>query len=326
MSMKPFVLLAIALVGRTSALVCDGVMPLRGASVRLERLVCFSAPVRRCSPPVCLSRSPRKSPLVMKASKKARDAGKSKGFGSAKGNLAPPKDSSKMVDADVNVSNMIADTLMFALDVMAALQNPLARFLSRPDFQRLGELGDLEKPGPSLIEQAGMGLFPGQSIPAGTLVCFYPVHGIGREKFFPTGDAAFISSERDSAHFDAVGDAPAYRQYLIGRRPLFSVPEEYTSSETPIFIDVNPNTARTQGWQGSLVNDGCVCASWDEDEVVRYYKTSYERKNCVLVPFGPAPLMVGGRRWVEVYSSRGVACVRERLVTGIHMLRGSRRT
>lgn len=83
----------------------------------------------------------------------------------------------------------------------------------------------------------------------------------------------------------------AYRQYLIGERQLFSLHAKHTSSETPIFIDVNPNIERTAGWQGSLVNDGDVCVSSSEDEVVRYYETSRARKNCVLVPIGPSPLM-----------------------------------
>lgn len=181
--------------------------------------------------------------------------------------------------------------MAFALDVLTTLQNPEVHFLSHPDFQRLCDLSAIERPGKSLIEGAGMGLFSSRPIPAGTVVCLYPVHAIGREKHFDSGETAFLSSDEDSLHFDLVGDAPGYRQFLIGQRPLFSLSAKHTTSKTPIFIDVNPKTARTPGWQGSLVNDGDVCISSSEDEVKRYYQTSRAKKNCVLVPMGPAPLM-----------------------------------
>merc|ERR1712048_895294 len=40
-----------------------------------------------------------------------------------------------------------------------------------------------------------------------------------------------------------------------------------------------------------LVNDGATCMAPDEAALITYYETSMARKNCVLVPFGPAPLM-----------------------------------
>jgi len=87
------------------------------------------------------------------------------------------------------------DAMAFALDVLATLQSPQNRFLSHPRLKRLGELSAIERPGDSLMEGAGMGLFPSRDIPAGTVVCLYPVHGIGRERHFENGEAAFLAGD-----------------------------------------------------------------------------------------------------------------------------------
>ena len=172
------------------------------------------------------------------------------------------------------------------LRVMRVVQMPT--FLSSSQFSQLGRVGAIERPAPSRIEGAGMGLFAGRQADAGEVIALYPVHGIGRENHFESGQAAFLAADEHSEYFDTASETPAYRQYLLGERSLLFL---RASVSAPIFIDCNPNAPIVPGWGGLLVNDGSACTSGSEAEVVRYYVESKRRKNVALVPFGPAPLM-----------------------------------
>ena len=152
----------------------------------------------------------------------------------------------EVAPVDAPPQDVAQQLLDFELDVLRALQSPSNQFLAHPDFDRLPELATLELPAPSLMDGAGLGLFVSRPVPPGSIVCLYPVHAIGREKHFDDGAAAFLSDDADGAYFDAVGDAPAYRQFLIGSRGLFALSEQETSSATPLVIDVNPNRERTR--------------------------------------------------------------------------------
>lgn len=94
----------------------------------------------------------------------------------------------------------------------------------------------------------------------------------------------------DEPFFD--GRAPdasaAYKQYVVGGRSLFGAADDVS---TPYFIDVNPLRPNPTGWTASLVNDGATAAAGDEASAVSYYEASRARKNCALVPVGPAPLL-----------------------------------
>ena len=172
-----------------------------------------------------------------------------------------------------------------ALRVMKAVQS--SSFLVSSQFSQLQRIAGVERPAPSMINGAGMGLFAGRPADAGEVISLYPVHGIGRDNHFADGQAAFLAADEHGDYFDT-SEVPAYRQYLLGERSLLFLP---ASSSAPIFIDCNPNAPLVPGWRGSLVNDGAACTGGSEAEVVRYYVESKRTKNCALVPFGPAPLM-----------------------------------
>ena len=171
--------------------------------------------------------------------------------------------------------------LELGLKVMDQFQRP--EFLAKPMFERLGEIVNATTAGPS--PTAGTGLFAARDLPAGTLVALYPAHAIGRGE-----QNVFYDTNRDYFKKQTSSDSlRPYRQSVLGDRSLFGVANDQI--EDPFFIDANPEQALVDGWTAHLVNDGAMCDAGDEDSVVRYYKASLARRNCLIVPVGPAPLM-----------------------------------
>ena len=171
--------------------------------------------------------------------------------------------------------------LELGLKVMDQFQRP--EFLAKPMFERLGEIVNATTVGPS--PTAGTGLFAARDLPAGTLVALYPAHAIGRgeQNVFYDTNRDYFKKQTSS------GSLRPYRQNVLGDRSLFGVANDQI--EDPFFIDANPEQALVDGWTAHLVNDGVLCAAGEEESVVRYYKDSLARRNCLIVPVGPAPLM-----------------------------------
>ena len=200
------------------------------------------------------------------------------------------------------------------LKVMDQFQRP--EFLAKPMFERLGEIVNATTAGPS--PTAGTGLFAARDLPAGTLVALYPAHAIGRGE-----QNVFYDTNRDYFKKQASsGSLRPYRQNVLGDRSLFGVANDQI--EDPFFIDANPEQALVDGWTAHLVNDGAVCAAGEEESVVGYYGASLARRNCLIVPVGPAPLMgyattrdveageellttYGAEYWVEVKATPLIA-------------------
>ena len=204
--------------------------------------------------------------------------------------------------------------LELGLKVMDQFQRP--EFLAKPMFERLGEIVNATTVGPS--PTAGTGLFAARDLPAGTLVALYPAHAIGRGE-----QNVFYDTNRDYFKKQTSSDSlRPYGQSVLGDRSLFGVANDQI--EDPFFIDANPEQPLVDGWTAHLVNDGAVCAAGAEDSVVRYYKASLARRNCLIVPVGPAPLMgyattrdveageellttYGAEYWVEVKATPLIA-------------------
>ena len=204
--------------------------------------------------------------------------------------------------------------LELGLKVMDQFQRP--EFLAKPMFERLGEIVNATTAGPS--PTAGTGLFAARDLPAGTLVALYPAHAIGRgeQNVFYDTNRDYFKKQTSS------GSLRPYRQSVLGDRSLFGVANDQI--EDPFFIDANPEQALVDGWTAHLVNDGVLCAAGEEESVVRYYKDSLARRNCLIVPVGPAPLMgyattrdveageellttYGAEYWVEVKATPLIA-------------------
>ena len=204
--------------------------------------------------------------------------------------------------------------LELGLKVMDQFQRP--EFLAKPMFERLGEIVNATTVGPS--PTAGTGLFAARDLPAGTLVALYPAHAIGRgeQNVFYDTNRDYFKKQTSS------GSLRPYRQSVLGDRSLFGVANDQI--EDPFFIDANPEQALVDGWTAHLVNDAVMCDAGDEESVVRYYEASLARRNCLIVPVGPAPLMgyattrdveageellttYGAEYWVEVKATPLIA-------------------
>jgi len=146
---------------------------------------------------------------------------------------------------------------------------------------------------PSSIPGAGTGLFAVKNIMAGTIICFYPVDGIGVDcdisstftALDPEGQLYFDGDEVQTAN---------YIHYLIGSRPLISdngISKQMLFQGETLFIDVNPNNPVSAPWLSHYINDGAIVNGNNEDSVLTYYKESTRLKNCVHIPFGPSPIL-----------------------------------
>ncbi len=197
---------------------------------------------------------------------------------------------------------------------MDQFQRP--EFLAKPMFERLGEIVNATTAGPS--PTAGTGLFAARDLPAGTLVALYPAHAIGRgeQNVFYDTNRDYFKKQTSS------GSLRPYRQSVLGDRSLFGVANDQI--EDPFYIDANPEQPLVDGWTAHLVNDAVMCDAGDEESVVRYYEASLARRNCLIVPVGPAPLMgyattrdveageellttYGAEYWVEVKATPLIA-------------------
>ena len=55
---------------------------------------------------------------------------------------------------------------------------------------------------------------------------------------------------------------------------------------------MNPNQSDSNGgWIGHYINDGATVSTNSEVGMLDYYSASRQCKNCVHIPFGPAPLI-----------------------------------
>ena len=159
---------------------------------------------------------------------------------------------------------------------------------------------------PSSIPNAGLGVFATMDIPKGTIVSWYPVHGlvirIRMEHHCDSdSDAAPVATleEEDQLYFENLKESdPSYIQYLPHVRPLESYAyahhdqEEHSSPEVTLLVDVNPNRPDRNGWISHRINDGAIVKDSSVQDVLSYYQKALHYQNCINVPFGPSPIMV----------------------------------
>lgn len=176
-----------------------------------------------------------------------------------------------------------------ALDRMnSLLQDDAGSSSAMQDFQK--RIRKVVSCSESSIPGAGQGLFAKQNIKKGTVIGFYPVHGIGAEFEDGSYTCCGITPE-DQKHFNQIKDLQSnYIQYLIGSRKLGT---SDFGDDSQLFVDVNPNRKDlTDGcWNGHFVNDGATVSENSEQGMLDYYTASQRSKNCVHIPFGPSPLL-----------------------------------
>lgn len=161
-----------------------------------------------------------------------------------------------------------------------------AQAVAGPFVQKLDKAIEVK---PSLIPGAGQALFAKANIKSGSIISFYPIHGMGVD--FTESSICMALDESDQAHFDQEEKDANYLQYIIGSRPLLSHNVAEMFSGDSLFIDVNPDREDKVGWLSHYVNDGATVTKVGEDGVLDYYERSTQAKNCVHVPFGPCPIL-----------------------------------
>lgn len=174
----------------------------------------------------------------------------------------------------------------------------------------------------SSIPGAGLGLFAKKKIKAGTIISFYPAHIIGmdigesvrRVSLDALGRTHEQHEEDDTSNQD-------YLHHILGKRPLMKADLAKDLGGQTLFVDVDMSRPELPGWSSHRINDGATVLENSEDGVLTYYRASRKAKNCVLVPFGPSPLLatvttkkVG--KGDELFTTYGCSYWLESLLTG----------
>jgi hypothetical protein len=135
---------------------------------------------------------------------------------------------------------------------------------------------------------AGKGLFARRQIKAGTIVAFYPVHAIGADFGSSSVSVGATPADQDFFNNGLDGRVTNYVQYLVGSRAIGTAD---FGDYCRLFIDANPSRRDEIGWLSHRTNDGATVLENSAKGMLDYYAESRERKNCIIIPIGPAPLM-----------------------------------
>ena len=153
------------------------------------------------------------------------------------------------------------------------------------------------EPKQSTIPNAGRGLFATVDIPAGQVVSFYPVHTLGvtvdgsvnySVTLEKNGEEQAADGTDDDANDNNVANS-AYTLNLLGQRPVAGVNLEKYHEDIRSFADVKTSRPIIKGWMAHFINDGAIVTKEND---TMYYENSLSAQNCVIAPFGPAPVLV----------------------------------
>ena len=199
-----------------------------------------------------------------------------------------------------------------ALDRMQSLQQQDGGEIMKDFQKRIQKVVSCRE---SSIQGAGQGLFATKNIKAGTVIGFYPVHGIGVDFNDDTSSSICLGiTPEDQTYFDSENEDAAnenndsrekveaanYIQYLIGSRKLG---EADYGPDAQLFVNVNPDRIEEENndnddsdipsncWISHYINDGATVLKNSEIGMLDYYTESKRKKNCVHIPFGPAPII-----------------------------------
>jgi hypothetical protein len=141
----------------------------------------------------------------------------------------------------------------------------------------------------SSIPGAGRGLFASKAIKANTIVSFYPAHALGMDSESPFVTAAantddqqyFASNPSSKSAYLHCADQP-----IFGRSSILG-----TTTNEPLYLDVNPQRRLVDGWVSQMINDGATVMDNSETGILNYYRETKRAKNCIHIPWGPSPVL-----------------------------------
>ena len=184
--------------------------------------------------------------------------------------------------------------MVAALDKMDEIGQP--PFASEFNRRRIRSVEVRE----SSVPGAGLGLFARENIKGGTIVAFYPAHAMGVTTADAQGYETVRRVGRDASgavtsdvdnDIDKEDRDEAYMHHLLGKRPLMGASVDGDLGGGALFIDTDLDREGSPGFDSHRVNDGATVAANSEEGALEYYRASRKAKNCVHVPFGPAPLL-----------------------------------
>jgi hypothetical protein len=119
-------------------------------------------------------------------------------------------------------------------------------------------------------------------------VSFYPIHAV--EANYWKGQCIGATTIDDQPYFDSI-DYSNYLLNLIGDRIFpggHKLEEEF---HVQPYIDTNPQRPDDcKGWMAHRINDCAILQDNTEAAILQYYEHVRMHQNCIIVPFGPAPL------------------------------------
>ena len=169
-------------------------------------------------------------------------------------------------------SSSVAIPMSEAPLMLVAMQRLRAEFSSGDATKLLPELASVHA-APSKTH--GMGLMANALLPVGTVVSLYPVDAIGED------DPATGLVNTIALPEDMKTTGGSHRLYLPH------------SGCRGICVDANPSRVPVSGWLAHYVNDGAAMSPDDDSPaaVQDYLEASMAKENCILIPFGSAPLI-----------------------------------
>jgi hypothetical protein len=259
--------------------------------------------------------------VAFSSAKKSFQPGGSVGSYSAKANRVTFLWLSSSEEFDVDTSNRIK-SIRAALENMRTLMEQGENDSENEDSSLMllasifPEQNAIVAVAESSIVGAGMGLFAQRDIPGGTIIAFYPVHGMGMDLSNDEESedfSIFIGLDpTDQQYFDLTSNDDYLQEYLvIGSRTLGTAGLAQVVSDISLLIDINPNRECNPPWISHFINDGATLKDNSEQGIMEYNQQSHEAKNCVhAVPFGPSPIMASVttrdvKEGEELFSSYG---------------------
>ena len=210
---------------------------------------------------------------------------------------------------DCDGEDICRRTLDAALAKMAAISE--TEFAERFNKRRVRSVEVKE----SSIPGAGLGLFAKEKIKSGTIISFFPVHTLGinlgdsiRRVSMDTTGPTYEQQEEDAAFNDQ-----SYLLNILGSRPLMKADISQDLGGESIFLDVDITQPESIGFDSHRINDGATVSTNSEDGALAYYQASRRAKNCVIVPFGPSPLLATVttrkiKKGDEILTTYGCSC------------------
>jgi hypothetical protein len=170
----------------------------------------------------------------------------------------------------------------------------------------------------SSIPGAGLGVFAKEKIKAGTIIAFYPVHTLGIDigesiQKVSIDETGQFKHEIESAEDeDSSSKDESYLIHVLGNRPLMKADIRQELGGT-IFVNVDLGQQEQPGFISHRINDGATVAANSVEGVLEYYRSSRTAKNCVIIPFGPSPLLATVttrkiKKGDELFTTYGCSC------------------